>query len=93
MTKTYLMLLNKTQLLSLKEKRQLLINLFKQNGEGIGRGVLDRRVTRIEEHRAVYDVVNESMCWDSTPQGHRYWEEITTRVSRRVIMTEDAENL
>lgn len=91
---TYLRVLIKTELLSKKEKRQLLVNLFSQHSENRSKQILETVPSAFQsEGPQMRDFIDSSCCWANTEQGHRYWDDISQRTLREELITEEAENL
>ena len=91
---THLRLLIKTELLSKKEKRQLLINLFSQRSEYRAGQILEMMTSTFQsEGGQVRDFIDCSCCWADTEQGHNYWDGISQRALNEELITEEAENL
>ncbi len=91
---TYLRVLIKTELLSKKEKRQILVNLFSQHSETRSRQILEVTTSTFQSEGAqMRDFIDCSCCWAHTEQGHNYWDDISQRTLRGELITEEAENL
>jgi hypothetical protein len=88
---TQLIIIQKTNRLSLEEKRKLLMNLFNQHNEYQSKQKLNC-IRHAESAGVLRDIVDSFMCWAYTPEGHDYWSDINTRIMNGITI-EEAENL
>lgn len=89
---TYLRIIIKTNLLSQKEKRELITNLFIHKNELQARNFLSTP-NSLAHGFVIKNIIDGAMLWRNTPQGQTYWEDIADRVGREELITEEAENL